>query len=86
MYFNIYPIPIGTITFLTFKIRLHVKLSGSFGKLQKFCPVLHQANTLDDITEQQQVTSNMVTNPSGCIYKVTEKVVVVVGQLGGFFF
>lgn len=41
--------------------------------LTKFCSVLHQANTLDDITGQQQVTSNMVTNPSGCICKVTEK-------------
>lgn len=48
--------------------------------LQKFRSVLHQANTLDEVTGQQQVTSKVVTSFSVCSYKVTKE--IIVGQPG----
>lgn len=43
---------------------------------QKFFSVLHQANALDEVTGQHQVTSNVVTSHSGCSYKATKNIIV----------
>lgn len=52
--------------------------------LQKFCSVLHQANKLDEVTGQRQVTSYIVTRLSDCIYKVDKK--IIVGHPGKLIF